>query len=327
VVRRRDAIAGLAALTVPSAIVRSGAAQGPKVLRVGVATMLKPTEKIYTGLIARMAELGYDEGRNFVFDFVSAASPAEYPARYAEIVARGANILFAGGSEPVLRAARQAADGKVPVVFLAIDYDPFRTGYVASLARPGKNITGIFVRQVELAQKRVEIAREALPGVRRLGLWWDDASREQFEASAAAAKVQGFETSPIEVNGQARDYPAAFGAGDAVRAEAIVLPTSPTFFRTRVEIGLLAVEHRMPLITAVREYVDAGALLSYGVDVGGAFRDTATYFDRIARGATPADLPVEQPTKFELVINLKTAKALGLTIPPSILARADEVIE
>jgi len=325
--RRRDTIAGLAALAVPSAIVRTGAAQVRKVLRVGVASMLKPTEKIYTGLVARMAELGYVEGRNFVFDFVSATSPAEYPARYAEIVARGANILFAGGSEPVLRAARQGADGKVPVVFLAIDYDPFRTGYVASLARPGNNITGIFVRQVELAEKRVEIAHEALPGARRLGLWWDDASREQFEASAAAAKVQGFETSPIEVNGQARDYAAAFGAGDAVRADAIVLPTSPTFFRTRVEIGRLAAEHCTPLITAVREYVDAGALMSYGVDVGGAFRDTATYFDRIARGAKPADLPVEQPTKFELVINLKTAKALALTLPQSILARADEVIE
>jgi putative ABC transport system substrate-binding protein len=300
---------------------------GGKMLRLGIASPLKPTEKIYAGLVGRLAELGWVEGRNFVLDFRGISSPSEYPAGYAELVSRGADILFAGGSEPPLKAARAAANGKVPVIFLAIDYDPFRAGYIASLARPGANLTGIFVRQVELAGKRIEIARDALPGLHRLVLWWDYASREQFEAAATTATAQGFEIHPIEVNAQRHDYKSAFDAAEAVRAEAVVMPTSPAFFTTRQEVGRLAEERRMPVVAAVREYVEAGALLSYGVELVSAFRDAAGYIDRIGRGARPADLPVEQPTKFELVASLRTARAIGLTIPPAVLARADEVIE
>jgi putative ABC transport system substrate-binding protein len=325
--RRRQALAGLGAVAALSKIAPAWAQGGRKTLRLGIASLLQPSEKIYAGLLARLAELGFVEGRNFTFDFLRVASPADYGARYAELVDRGADILFAGGSEPVLKAARTAAKGKVPVVFLAIDYDPFQGGYVASLARPGANITGIFVRQVELAEKRMEIARDALPGVHKVALWWDYASREQFEAAQTTAKIQGFETYPVEVDAQRHDYENAFKATEAVQAQAVVMPTSPAFFVTRTDVGRLAVARRMPIVAAIREYVEAGALLSYGVDVVNAFRDAANQIDRIARGAFPADLPVEQPTKFELVVSLKTARAIGLAIPPALLARADEVIE
>jgi putative ABC transport system substrate-binding protein len=331
-VRRRAALAGLGAafaLREPGrpAWAQAGPKAAPKVLRVGIASMLNPAERTYTGLVGRMAELGYVEGRNFVFDFVRVSSPAEYAAGYGELVKRGAHILFAGGSEGPLQAARTAANDKVPIVFLAIDYDPFKHGYVASLARPGANITGVFVRQVELAEKRIEMARDALPGLHRLALWWDYASREQFEAAATTAKAQGLEIHPLQVDTQLHDYKAAFAASEAVQAQAVVMPTSPAFFNARAEIGRLAQERRLPVVAAIREYVEAGALLSYGIELVSAFRDTASYIDRIARGASPADLPVEQPTKFELVVSLKTARAIGLGLSPAILTRADEVIE
>jgi len=202
-----------------------------------------------------------------------------------------------------------------------------QSGYVANRARPGGNLTGIFVSGADLAAKRVAVAHEALPKAKRLALWWDNASRTQVEAGAVAAKAAGVEADLVSVGGQPTDYDAAFRLSERLRADAIVLTSSPAYLQARAEIMRLAQAWRRPVIASYRELVEAGALLSYGVDLVNIFHDTALYIDRIARGAKPGDLPIAQPTRFELVINLKTAKTLGLTMPQSLLARADEVIE
>ena len=324
---RRHLIGGLGgALALAPYSPRDLLAQPRAPLRVGTTTVFGLTGEIYADFRAHMAELGYIEGRNFVFEIVAIERPAEYGAAYAGLVARGVDVLLAMGYEAALQAARQAAAGRTPVVFLAVDYDPVQIGYVASQARPGGNLTGIFVRQIELATTRVELAHEALPNVRRLALWWDSTTRAQVEAMAAAAKTLGLEAQLVGVSGQPPDYENAFRLGDRLRADAIILTSSPAYLVARADIVRLALTRRLPVIGAFRAFASAGALLSYGIDLPNVFRDIATYVDRIARGAKPADLPVGQPSKFDLVINLKTARTLDIAIPPALRARA-QVIE
>lgn len=297
----------------------------PRSLRVGTTTVFGMSGEIYSSFRNRMAELGYIEGRNFTFDIMAIERPAEYGAAYAELVARGADVLLAMGYEPALQAARQAAAGRTAVVFLAVDYDPVQIGYVASQARPGANITGIFVRQTELATKRLELAHEALPKVRRLVMWWDSTTRAQVEAMAATAKTLGLDSQLVGVSGQPPDFENAFRLSDRLRADAIVLTSSPAYLVARAEIVRLATTRRLPVIAAFREFAGAGALLSYGFDLPSVFRDIAGYVDRIARGAKPGDLPLGQPSKFDLVINAKTARTLDVAIPAALRARAQMI--
>jgi putative ABC transport system substrate-binding protein len=212
-------------------------------------------------------------------------------------------------------------------VFLAIDFNPVERGYVASLARPGGNITGIFVHPLELAAKRIELVREALPQARRLGLLWDASSRDQAEAAAKAAQSLGFEPRRIEVTGQPPDYAAAFAQMDDAPGEPIVIPAGPIFLRDRSMIERLLLERRIPSIGAFREFAEAGALMTYGADLVALFRDVAGVVDKVNKGAKPAELPITPSSRFYLAVNLKTAKTLGLDVPPMLLARADEVIE
>jgi putative ABC transport system substrate-binding protein len=196
---------------------------------------------------------------------------------------------------------------------------------VASLARPGGNLTGLYVREAELAAKRIEMAREALPKMRRLALWWDSLSHDS-EALAAAAKASSLEVGFVGVAGQPPDYDAALRLSARLNADAVLLTASPTYLQARSEIMRLALKARVPVIAAFRECATAGALLSYGIDLPSIFQDIAITLDRIARGAKPADVPIGRPARFELVVNLKTAKALGLTLPDSLLSRVDQVI-
>ncbi|MFI5000586.1 MAG: ABC transporter substrate-binding protein [Reyranellales bacterium] len=302
-------------------------AQPRAMLRVGQVSLLKVTDEIIARFVASMAELGYVEGRNFVFDFITVERPADYEAAYVDLIKRGANILLATGGEPTLQAARMASANRVPVVFIAVDYNPVQSGYATSSARPGGNLTGMFVRPVETAAKRIELVRELLPKAQRLGLWWDTNSREQGEAAAAAAKTLELEANLVSVSGQPPDYDAAFRLSARLRVDAVVVMVTPVYFQARAEIVRLALAHHVPLIAAFREFAAEGALMSYGNDLSGVMRETAVYVDRIARGTKPADLPIEQPTKFELAVNLKTAKALGITVPPTLLFRANQVIK
>jgi putative ABC transport system substrate-binding protein len=256
---------------------------------------------------------------------MQAPSIEGYEPIYRELVGK-VDILLAAGNEPALQAARSAA-GATPIVFIAVDFDPVEKGYVESLSHPGSNLTGIFVSQLELARKRVELLREALPKARRVGLLWDAASREQAVAAAEAATKLGFQPRLLELIGQPPNYVAALAPMDESPAEPIMIPASPLALRDRATIAHLLLERRTPSICAFREVMETGALMSYGVNLVDVFRDVAVFVDQVARGGKAGDLPMRAPSHFHMAFNLRTAKALDLEISPMLLARADEVIE
>lgn len=328
---RRRAIRLLASVAAGGAavlisIVSAAAQSPPTMLRVGYVTLL-PRSAPHDAFVRRMGELGYREGANFAFEFVHVGSLEEYPAGYRELAQRGCDILIASGNEAAMRAAMAASGNRIPVVFFALDFDPFAKSFVTSLANPGGNMTGVFVRQIELAKKRVELARQALPEARSLWLLWDAVSREQADAAVDVAKTFGFEPHLVEASGEPPDYASALAAMADSPGAPLVIPATPRFYRDRVALLALLLERRIPAIGAFPEHAESGALLSYGVTVTAVLKDMALYVDRIAKGTKPADIPIEQPTHFDMTINLKTAKALNLDISPVLIARADEVIE
>jgi putative ABC transport system substrate-binding protein len=300
-------------------------AQQPKMLRVGFVGMQPREFPLYANFLKRMAELGYQEGRNFTFDYIQTPDVEGYERNYRELAARKVDVFLAVGNEPALRAALSAADGK-PIAFLAVDFDPLAKGYVANLSQPGGNVTGIFVRQIELAAKRVEIAREAFPRATLVGIAFDALSHEQGDAAAEAARKLGLEPRMVEVKGE-QSYAGAFGAMDNVRGQPIILPAGGIFLRDRAAIAQVLLERRIPSIAAFRENMEAGALISYGFDLVGLFYDIASYVQRLAGGAKPSDMPIEQSPRFYMAINLKTAASLGVALPDVFVARANEVRE
>jgi putative ABC transport system substrate-binding protein len=323
-IRRRDFITllGGAAAAWPPAV---RAELQPKMLRVGFVGIQPRESPFYTNFLRRMAEFGYQEGRNFAFEYIQTPDIEGYEKNYRELATRKVDVFLAVGNERALRAALSAADGK-PIAFLAIDFDPLAKGYVANLSRPGGNVTGIFVRQLELAAKRVEIAREAFPRATVVGIAFDTVSREQRDAAAEAARKLGLEPRIIEVKGQG-DYAGAFSAMDDARGQPIILPAGPMFFRDRDTIAQALLERRIPSIAAFRENTEAGALMSYGFDLMGLFYDIASYVHRIAGGAKPSDMPIEQSPRFYMAVNLKTAASLGVSLSDVFVARANEVRE
>ena len=234
-----------------------------------------------------------------MFDYIQAAGIEGYETAYRDLVKRKVDILLAAGNEPALRAA-QASAGAVPIAFLAIDFDPLGKGLVASLSRPGGNLTGILVRQIELAAKRIEILREAMPHARRLALIWDMASREQAKAAASAGRMLGFEPRLIEVAGETLSYRAALQPQHDAATEPFVIPASPIFLRDRAAIAQILTERRIPSISAFRENAEAGALMSYGVDLVGVFADAADYIDRIARAVVRPRCRSKSSTRFHM---------------------------
>jgi putative tryptophan/tyrosine transport system substrate-binding protein len=294
-----------------------------KMLRVGYVGVQLPDAPLYQAFRNRMAELGYQEGRNFSFEYIQTPDIEGYGPAYRQLAAREVDIFFAGG-EPGLRAAR-AASGPLPIALLAVDFDPLAKGYVASLARPGGNITGIVVQQMELAAKRIEFLREVFPQARRIGLVSDASSRDQIDTAADAARSLGFVPLLVELTGPHPDYGAALRRMSD--AQAVVIPAGPLFMRDRVGIAEALTQAGIPSICAFREIAEAGALMSYGVDLAGLFRDMADYVDRIAKGGKPADLPIEHATRFHMAINLKAAVRLGVSLSNTFTARANEVFE
>jgi putative ABC transport system substrate-binding protein len=275
----------------------------------------------FTALFERLAELGYVEGRNLEVDFDSEGIPA---TTFGKFVRSGGDIIFVQGTDLPLGYAVAAAQGRVPIVMMATDYDPLEKRYVESLARPGGNITGLFVRQPELAAKRVELAHEALPASRRIIILDDPVVAQQVEAAARTARSLGLD---IEMAGDPLGHEWALRHIQTFGPTPIIVPSAHYVRVDREVLCRVALERRLALIAPQREFVEVGALLSYGINFDDAYRRAADYIYRIAGGAKPADLPIEQPTRFELVINLTTARALGVTIPPALFGRADEVIE
>jgi putative tryptophan/tyrosine transport system substrate-binding protein len=276
--------------------------------------------------VERLRELGWFEGRTVTIEVRWAEGRNE---RLAEIVTEfvrlKVDVIVTHSAAPVL-AAKQATS-VIPIVF-AVAGDPVSTGLVASLPRPGGNVTGLSVQQTDLAGKRLELLRELVPNLRRLAIMANvdaPATVQEMGEIQAAASTLGLEAARLEIR-QAGDIAPAFEALKG-RADALYVCNDPLLSTNRIRINSLALSARLPTMHGFREHVEAGGLLCYGPNFPDLFRRAADYADKILRGANPADIPVEQPTKFELVFNVKTAKALGLTIPPALLARADEVIE
>ena len=301
-------------------------AQSQKMLRIGVASVNPRDTPFYITFLKRLRELGYDEGQNFDFEFLKISSPAEYPEGVKELVQRHVDIILAQGPEVILKSA-MAATSKIPIVMIAIDYDPFVRGYVTSLAHPTGNVTGVFFQQIDLSAKRHEIAKEMVPGLQSAAAFWDSPATDQWQSLKNAGQNLGMALFGVEMRDQPYNYGAAWERVPAEYRRMLILPTSPIFFRDREQIAKFTVERRIPAMFAFREWVDVGGLVSYGASITGLFGRAADYVAKLAKGATPQDLPIEQPTKFELILNLKTAKAIDLTIPEATLLRAAEVIE
>ena len=301
------------------------AQQAGKVYRIGV--LGNENNPPWEGFRQGLRDLGYVDGRNVTIEWRwSEGKTDRFPALATDLVALKPDIIVASGTQAV-RAAMEATSA-IPIVMTTSSY-PEKIGLVKSLSRPGGNVTGLSNVGPELSGKKLELLREIAPKVSRVAVFWNPASPVEplalQELLTAAAPVS-VEIQSVEVRNP-DDFSAAFAAVSSSRVHALLALGNPINFRGRRLIADFALRNRLPSIYDERVFVDAGGLMSYAPSFTDSFRRAATYVDKILKGAKPADLPVEQPTKFELVINLKTAKALGLTIPPLLLLRADHVIE
>ena len=324
---RRELLAALGGAAVAWPL--AARAQQPRKLQT-IGFMVQSTRSAASEWVApfvqRLHELGWIEGRTVAIEYRWAEGREERIAQIAaELVRLKVDIIVTSGTPEVL-AVKQATS-VIPIVF-ATAGDPVATHLVHSLARPGGNVTGLSVQSDELAGKRIELLREVVPGLRRLAIMGNVdnplVALEMTEVQAAAGKL-GLEVDTLEIR-RPQDIAPAFEALKG-RADALYVCTDGLMNANRIPINILAVGARLPTMHGSRDYVEAGGLMSFGANWPDQFRRSADYVDKILRGAKPADIPVQQPTKFDLVVNLTTAKALGLEIPSTLLARADEVIE
>jgi putative ABC transport system substrate-binding protein len=323
-VRRREFIRGLGGLTLAwPAEARAQQSGKPPVIGYLGANSEVVDRPLRTEFLRRLGELGWVEGRNVTIQFRWVDGLANRADEIApEFVRLPADVIVTNGDAYVRAAMRATAT--IPIVFTSAG-DPVGNGLVASLARPGGNVTGMSIYVPDTAGKRLELLREVVPGLRRLAILFNAASTLEPNAVQAAAHTFGLDIIRSEIR-RAEDIAPAVESLNG-RAEAIYVCTDPLLNSNSARISMSALAARLPVAFTFRDGVDAGGLVSYGPDRPDQFRRAAELVDKILRGTKPADIPVEQPTKFVLVVNLKTAKALGLTIPESFLTRADEVIE
>jgi putative ABC transport system substrate-binding protein len=329
-VRRRDFITILSGAGVAWPLV-ARAQQPTKIARIGFLATSSPETMITSNAFRQgLRELGYVEGTNILVEYRTADGKIErFPELLSELIRLNVDVIVAPNT-PAARAA-QLATTTIPIVVQVMG-DPVGDGLVSSLPRPGGNITGLTFLGPELVPKRLALLKEALPLASRVAALWhpgaygDRTMSEMMRETEAAARTLGVQLRLVGVQGP-DELERAFSTMTRERAEALIVFPSPMLFGERRHIVDLAAKHRLASMAMGREFVELGGLIAYGASISDLSRRSATYVDKILKGAKPADLPVEQPTKFELVINLKTAKALGITIPPSLLARADDVIE
>ena len=317
-------VVGLAA----GAVLTSHADERPtRVFHIGIVAATPRSLPEHVAFEDRFRELGYVEGRNLTIDFVQDDHLDRLVAAVGDFARRGVDVLVVGGQDAVLEAAI-VASSSAPVVFRAVDSDPLAKGYIASLARPGGNLTGVLFSNREMIAKRLDLLTQAVPHIARIVLLYDAVGEGQREVATRAASALGIPLEAIQLADPPYDYERALAGTDGARGDVLTMTTSGFHHDQQKPAAEAALRHRLPtVLNSTRRWVEAGFLIGYGPDISDMFRISADYVDKILKGAKPADLPVQQPTKFELIINLKTAKALGLTVPPSILARADEVIE
>jgi putative ABC transport system substrate-binding protein len=295
------------------------------VRRIGFLRVGPPPASFINGFRRGLRDLGLVEDRHFVIELGLAQSAAQMPDAATDLMRRRVDIILASGTPSVL-PARDAAAGRTPVVFVAT-FDPVAIGLVASLAKPGRNITGMTSISGDIIAKRLQLIRELLPGLTRVAILVREGSpteAQYLKETRAAAGNMGIDLQIVSER-SAQDLDGVFVA---IRgANALVVADDAEFTAHRAEIAALALRYQMPTVSGLKELVEAGGLMAYGASFHELYRRAASHVHKILHGANPAALPVEQPTKFELVLNLRTAKALGLTVPPTLLARADEVIE
>ncbi len=295
-----------------------------KILRVATANVNPRSAPQWAAFLQRLAELGYKEDDNLIFDHLQISSTDTWLAGYREVVARKPDILVAAGPEISLKAAVASTDS-LPIVMIAVDYNPLAKGYVKSLSSPAGNISGVYLQGVELVGKRLQLLKQAFPDVTALTVFWDQSSTDYWDAVQPTASQLGLKLTGVEFSARPYNYERA--AGNPQAGSFLYAVGSPFFFLDRALLAEFAIRNRLLSMSDLRESVAAGNLISYGPPLPAMFVLAANYVDRIAKGAKTADLPVEQPTKFELAVNLKTAKAIGIDLPATLLARADDVIE
>jgi len=325
-IRRRDFVillGGAAAWPLAARAQQPG--KLPTIGFLGANTRLVDSQRL-AAFVERLRELGWIENRTVAIEYRWGEGRDERFAQIAaEFVRRSVDVIVTGGTASVI-AVKQATS-TIPIVF-GVAGDPVATGLVASLAKPGGNVTGLSGQSTDTAAKRLELLREVVPGLRRLAILTNIGNPVivlEGNETRTTAHTVGLEAITMEIR-RAEDIAPAFEALKG-GADALYVPADPLIFTNLVRINSLALGARLPTMHGSREYVEAGGLMSYGPNFPDLYRRAADYVDKILRGAKPADLPVEQPTKFDLVLNLTTAKVLGLTIPESFLLRADEVIE
>jgi ABC-type uncharacterized transport system substrate-binding protein len=326
--RRRFLLTSLAgALAAPLAA--EAQQHSGKVVRIGFLSPVSSTTAphVLEAFRQGLRDLGYVEGQNTVVEYRWAEGRAEpLPVLAAELVGLKVDVIVASGTLGPLAA--KSATKTIPIV-MASAGDPVGTGLVASLARPGGNVTGLSTLTPELGGKRLQLVKEVLPGVSRVAVLWNAANPYTVllvRETEAAARTLGVQTQSLEVRGP-DDFENVLPAAISGGAGALIVVDDPLTVSNRMRIANFAARNRLPAMYGFREFAEAGGLMSFGANLADLYRRATVYVDKILKGAKPADLPIEQPIKFDLVINLKTAKALGLTIPPSLLARADQVIE
>jgi putative tryptophan/tyrosine transport system substrate-binding protein len=322
-------IVSILAALIPASVQLAEAQQPKKVPRIGfLAAVSHSANSVrFEAFRNALRELGYVEGKNIVIEWRYAdGKPDRLPALAAELVHLKVNVIVTGGSTAT-RPAKEATN-TIPIV-MAQDTDPVGNGFVASLGRPGGNITGLATLAPELSGKQLELMKEIVPTLSRvavLGTSTRSGNAQSLKETELAAGAFGVKLQYLDILSH-KDIETAFQAASKGRADAVLVLTSPFATSQRKQIIDLAVKNRLPAIYDRAEFVEDGGLMTYSVSSTDLFRRAATYVDKILKGRKPANLPVEQPTKFELVINLKTAKQIGLTIPPNVLARADKVIK
>jgi putative ABC transport system substrate-binding protein len=330
---RRDFITllGGAAAAWPLTVNAQRSAKIPRIGLMVTGSLESPEARVQLDAFRQgLRQLGYTEGRNIAIEYRGADGRIErFPSLAAELVRLEVDLIFAANT-PAALAARQAT-ATIPIV-AAVMGDPVEDGLVASLAQPGGNVTGLTFLAPELTAKRMQLLKDALPNVSRVAALWHPGAYgertmdDMLKATEAVARTLGVHLQLIELRA-AEELERAFSMIMKERAEALFLFPSPMLFLARRRIVELAATHRLPSVSQAREFVEIGGLVAYGANINDLFRRSTVYVDKILKGAKPADLPIEQPTRFELVINLKTAKTLGIDVPLPLMIRADEMIE
>jgi len=323
--RRRLLLVALG-LSLGSAIAKAFAQSPDKLPVVGLVSFAASSDDpAYEAFRQRLRELGYVEGRSILIEFRNAqGDAARLPAIAKELVARSVDVVVVGN--PVAARAMKSATSTIPIVIAASD--PLSSGLVTNLARPGGNVTGLSTMSTELHDKRLELLKDAIPGLKRVAVLWHPFSprvQKSVEDLKATAPALSLKVMPIQA-GTPADFDNAFAAASRAHIQAVYILESPLFYAHRLRLAQLALKARLPTIYGTRYFVDDGGFMSYGADFTDQARRTADYVDKILKGANPGDLPIEQTTQLQFAINLRTARAIGLSIPPSVLTRADYVV-